>query len=367
MANLLQKYFPMIRTQEEVLIEIQENQNLNKIFQSWNDIQQKIFLDSCTGVRGVKVLYDGFFKAIMNPDAVPERLEDFISALFAQKVKIVKVLPLESRISDKTLSILDIVVELADGSVVNVEVQKVGYLFPGQRCACYSADLLLRQYTRVKNELGESFIYKHIKNVYTIVLFEKSPKEFKHFPEIYVHRMEATSDSGIQIDLLQKYIFIPLDIFKRRTQNETIGNKLDAWLTFFSSDAPEDIVRLIETWPEFVPIYQDIYKLCRNMEDVMGFFSEELNILDENTAKYMIDELTDKLEERDKTVAKQEETIAKQTQTIVKREGTIADQVQTIADQGQTISSLQDQSKKDKERIRELEEQLKKQSQSLGI
>jgi uncharacterized coiled-coil protein SlyX len=168
-------------------------------------------------------------------------------------------------------------------------------------------------------------------------------------------------------NLLQKYIFIPLDIFKRRTQNETIGNKLDAWLTFFSSDAPEDIVRLIETWPEFVPIYQDIYKLCRNMEDVMGFFSEELNILDENTAKYMIDELTDKLEERDKTVAEQEETIAKQTQTIVEREGTIADQVQTIADQGQTISSLQDQSKKDKERIRELEEQLKKQSRSLGI
>jgi hypothetical protein len=335
-------------------------------------MQQKMFLDSCTGVRGVKVLYDGFFKAIMNPDAVPERLEDFISALFAQKVKIVKVLPLESRISDKTLSILDIVVELADGSVVNVEVQKVGYLFPGQRCACYSADLLLRQYTRVKNELGESFIYKHIKNVYTIVLFEKSPKEFKSFPEIYVHRMEATSDSGIQIDLLQKYIFIPLDIFKRRTQNETIGNKLDAWLTFFSSDAPEDIVRLIETWPEFVPIYQDIYKLCRNMEDVMGFFSEELNILDENTAKYMIDELTDKLEERDKTVAEQAQTIVEREETITEHVQTIADQGQalveqeeTIAKQVQTISSLQDQSKKDKERIRELEEQLKKQAQEI--
>jgi hypothetical protein len=208
--------------------------------------------------------------------------------------------------------------------------------------------------------------------VYTIVLFEKSPKEFKSFPEIYVHRMEAVSDSGIQIDLLQKYIFIPLDIFKRRTQNETIGNKLDAWLTFFSSDAPEDIVRLIETWPEFVPIYQDIYKLCRNMEDVMGFFSEELNILDENTAKYMIDELTDKLEERDKTVAEQAQTIVEREETITEHVQTIADQGQalveqeeTIAEHVQTISSLQDQSKKDKERIRELEEQLKNQAQEI--
>ncbi len=51
------------------------------------------------------------------------------------------------RIADETsLLITDIVVELEDGSIANVEMQKIGYLFPGQRCACYSADLLLRQY-----------------------------------------------------------------------------------------------------------------------------------------------------------------------------------------------------------------------------
>ncbi len=41
---------------------------------------------------------------------------------------------------------MDIVVELEDGSIANVEAQKIGYAFPGQRSACYSADLLLRQY-----------------------------------------------------------------------------------------------------------------------------------------------------------------------------------------------------------------------------
>ena len=61
------------------------------------------------------------------------------------------------RIADETsLLITDIVVELEDGSIANVEMQKIGYLFPGQRCACYSADLLLRQYKRVRGERKRS-------------------------------------------------------------------------------------------------------------------------------------------------------------------------------------------------------------------
>ncbi len=79
---------------------------------------------------------------------MPERFNDFLSCLPGERVKVLKVLPGDStRIVDETsLLITDIVVELEDGSIANVEMQKIGYLFPGQRCACYSADLLLRQY-----------------------------------------------------------------------------------------------------------------------------------------------------------------------------------------------------------------------------
>lgn len=38
---------------------------------------------------------------------------------------------------------------------------------PGERSACYSADLLLRQYKRAREELGATFSYKNIKKVYT--------------------------------------------------------------------------------------------------------------------------------------------------------------------------------------------------------
>ncbi len=157
MAAKLKEYFPMIREREELLAEIAKNGTLREVFAGWEKEQQEEFLDICTGVRGLKFLYDGFFKEILNPEYVPERFNDFLSCLLGERVKVLKVLPGDStRIADETsLLITDIVVELEDGSIANVEMQKIGYLFPGQRCACYSADLLLRQYKRVRGKEKE--------------------------------------------------------------------------------------------------------------------------------------------------------------------------------------------------------------------
>ena len=157
MTQKLKTYFPNIRQREELLEQIHGNAALEQIFNGWNPEQQNLFLNCCTGVRGVRMLYDSFFKIIMDPDAVPERMEELLFLLLGQNVRILKVLPQESRIAaEDSLLILDIVVELADGSIANVEVQKIGYAFPGQRAACYSSDLLLRQYERVKSERKNS-------------------------------------------------------------------------------------------------------------------------------------------------------------------------------------------------------------------
>lgn len=73
----------------------------------------------------------------MNPETVPERLEDFLEVLLQRKVKIIEVLPGDStRLADEqSLLIMDILVRFDDGSYCNVEVQKIGYAFPGERCA----------------------------------------------------------------------------------------------------------------------------------------------------------------------------------------------------------------------------------------
>lgn len=174
MKNKLQQYFPMIRTREEILDEIESRPELWRTFYQWKEEQQNEFLDFCTGVKGVKMLYDSFSKEILNPETTPERVDELLSLLLEEKVRVVEVLPNDStRLADKSaLVITDIVVELEDKSIVNIEIQKIGYKFPGERCACYSSDLLLRQYKRVRSKRNDKFSYRDIKNVYTIILFE---------------------------------------------------------------------------------------------------------------------------------------------------------------------------------------------------
>ena len=152
MGRQLKTYFPEIWDREELLKELQKKRELSTMFHKWEQRHQEEFLDFCTGVRGIKLMYDGFFKEIFNPEYVPERLEEVLSLLLKMKVRIYKVLPNDStRLADESsLLITDIIVELEDGSLVNIEVQKIGYHFPGQRSACYSADMLLRQYKRIR-------------------------------------------------------------------------------------------------------------------------------------------------------------------------------------------------------------------------
>ena len=317
----LKQYFPMIREREDIKQEIRENPKLLEKYREWDEEQQEEFLDYCTGVKGVKVLYDAFFKEIMNPENTPERLNELLSLLLGQSVTRKRVLPGDStRLADEqSLLIMDILVELADTSLANVEVQKIGYSFPGQRSACYSSDLLLRQYKRVKGEKKKAFSYKDIKSVYTIVFFETSIKEFHEYPQNYIHKFKQQSDTGLELELLQKYVFIPLDIFHGIYHNDgksngkngggNCWNRTEAWLTFLSTDQPEIIIELIRQYPEFKEMYEEIYVMCQNVEKVMEMFSKELIQLDRNTVQYMIDEMQDTIDVQKEELEAKQETI----------------------------------------------------------
>ena len=321
----LKQYFPMIREREDIKQEIRENPKQLEKYREWDEEQQEEFLDYCTGVKGVKILYDAFFKEIMNPENTPERLNELLSLLLGQSVTIKRVLPGDStRLADEqSLLIMDILVELADTSLANVEVQKIGYSFPGQRSACYSSDLLLRQYKRVKGEKKKAFSYKDIKSVYTIVFFETSIKEFHEYPQNYIHKFKQQSDTGLELELLQKYVFIPLDIFHGIYHNDgksngknSRWNKTEAWLTFLSTDEPEIIIELIRQYPEFKEMYEEIYVMCQNVEKVMEMFSKELIQLDRNTVQYMIDEMQDTIDIQKETIDTQKEELEAKQETI---------------------------------------------------
>ena len=118
---------------------------------------------------------------------------------------------------------------------------------------------------------------------------------------------------------------------KKIYENNGIRNKLEAWLIFLSDDNPETIIRLIEEYPEFREMYEEVYDLCLNTEKVMNMFSKELLELDRNTVQLMIDEMQDEIDsqkvqlnEKDMQLNEQKEQIDSQKAYIAELEARIA-------------------------------------------
>ena len=153
--------------------------------------------------------------------------------------------------------------------------------------------------------------------------------------------------------MLQIIIFILVDIFMEKLHNEGIQDELDAWLTFLGCDEPEYIIELINKYPIFKEMYADLYNMCLNVEGVMNMFSKELQILDQNTVKYMIDEMQEELDnvKDELDTAKIELDTAKTeldtaNTTISNQSKAIADQAKEIADKEELIAKLQAELKK---------------------
>ena len=124
-----------------------------------------------------------------------------------------------------------------------------------------------------------------------------------------------------------------------KLHNEGIQDELDAWLTFLGCDEPEYIVELINKYPIFKEMYADLYNMCLNVEGVMNMFSKELQILDQNTVKYMIDEMQEELDNIKGELDTANATISNQSKAI-------ADQSREIAAKEEIIAKLQAELKK---------------------
>ena len=118
---------------------------------------------------------------------------------------------------------------------------------------------------------------------------------------------------------------------------------MDAWLTFLSTDDSEQIIGLITEYPEFKAMYEHVYNMCRNVEDVMGIFSEELKILDRNTVKYMVDEMQETIDEQKKQLETSAETIDEQKKQLETSAETIDEQKKQLKTKQSKIDELQEQ------------------------
>jgi hypothetical protein len=321
------------KTEEELVRRLKETPVLFQRYCSLRKDWKKRFIDFYEGKKTFPLTYDPFFKRIFHPDIHPDRLSNLISSILGMKVRVVEVLPSEdSALNGESPLIMDILVELEDGSIVAVEIQKQGYAFPAERMSCYGADLVMRQYTRVKGTRGKTFTYRDIKKVYVIVIYEKSPKEFNEIPNQYIHYGKTVFNTGLHLSLLEEYCLIGLDVFQKISYSEE-KNERNAWLSLLATEDLEDAEKLIEIYPWLEKIYEEIAMLRQNPEEVLWMYSEALRILDENTLKYMV-------EEQQETIEKKDAEITEQKAVIEQKDTQLSTMVVQLQQQAEEIAAL---------------------------
>ena len=288
------------RSGEEIIRELKSEPVLYNRYLSMNNVWKMRFMDFCQGKKTLPLTYDPFFKSVFHPDIHPGRLSRFLSSLLGVSVKVIRILPMEETVLDGgALMIMDILVELEDGALANVEVQKIPYAFPGERISCYSSDLVLRQYSRVRGEKGNRFTYRDMKKVYTIVIYEESAGVFHDVPDQYIHMGKTVFDSGLKMELLQEYCLVALDVF-REFPYPKVRNEQTAWLSLMSTEDIRDAEALIREYPWLEEIYAEMAGLMHNPKEVLNMFSDALKILDHNTVQYMIEEQKKEIENQKK-------------------------------------------------------------------
>ena len=344
----IHSWSPTPKTEKEVLYLLKNAPLLFSNYRSLNKEWQQHFLDFCQGKKSLPLTYDPFFKKIFHPDIHPDRLSRLVSSILGINVKILHLLPNEdSMIDGSTLLIMDLLGELEDGSLINIEIQKQGYSFPAERISCYSADLVMRQYARVKGIKGSSFTYRDIKKVYVIIFFEKSSKIFHKIPHAYLHHGKTVFNTKLDMELLQEYFLIALDVFQKFPYPKN-RNEQTAWFSLLVTENLEDAKNLLQEYREYPwieEIYQEIAMLRCKPEEVLGMFSEALKILDQNTVKYMIDELQKELDEKSVLLEKKEVAIRKTAQekeTIINEKVSIINEKESIINEKNTALRAKD-------------------------
>lgn len=289
--------------------------------------------DFLKGKKSLPLLCDPFFKKIFNPTERRDRLSELVSCLLGQKVTVLEVFPNEDSQFLGVMIIMDMVVLMADGSIANIEIQKISYDFPAERISCYSADLVLRQYKMItgKNQVGKHELsmngsskpsYKDMRKVHTIILFEDSNKSLISDMDkaLYFHVGKTKFNTGIKIELLQDFVLVSLDTFRKYRYSDIkegcteitdydydssqyndalVSEKMKRdrlkFLSLFVAETPQEIDKLVETFPDLESVRQDINEYLERPREVLSMFSEALRILDRNTAELMVDRMKDEI------------------------------------------------------------------------
>ncbi len=318
------------------------------------------FIRCITGKKTLPLMYDTVFKKIFDFDMHPERLTSLLTSILRFNVEIKCIESCKVVAFEKSTGVIfDILVRLTDNSLISIEAQKNPHLFTGKRISFYMSTLVIKQFEYLKGTND----YNNLNKVYTIIIFEKTTKEFKeNNPDnkfLFHGSMKLNVD--VEIDTLEELYIIALDIFneheysisiediKRKNPEEISEDEfgkccdyeLSIWLKLLTSKSAEDVTKLAEKYEWIKEIYLELMKFMENPDDMLNMFfsmmaeADRVSLESENNMlRKQIEEdkvvLADAIAEKEKTIAEKEKTIVENKNTIMQNENIINDQDETI-------------------------------------
>ena len=85
----------------------------------------------------------------------------------------------------------------------------------------------------------------------------------------------------------------------------------------FDRNAPDEIVKFVNQYPEFLPCYHDLIAFRQNPKEMINMFSDALRELDRNTERYMVEELNNEVNALKEAMTAKNEAITAEKEAVV--------------------------------------------------
>ena len=135
------------------------------------------------------------------------------------------------------------------------------------------------------------------------------------------------------------YIFVPLDVFRKKLHNKAIETELEAWLGFLAFDDLKRIWEISRFDPIFGEMYHDLSEYRKDVTEVLGVFSERLYEMDVEAAKYQSSQEKKKLRKELSKQAQVIENLAMEKQQMASENQQMALENRQMASENRQMAS----------------------------
>lgn len=241
----------IVRDRESVLHELGVDRDLWELFEGLPEILKGEFLSFCAGEAGVKVCYELMFEQLFHPDWHGKRLEKLLSAVFGVDVTLLKAVfcGRDWAFADGGKIMVQASVKLHDGTK---RVFVLVLMDCGWDCELNS---------ELECELGEDGL--------------EGTDRYEDDKVGSLIKLGITDGIGRKLMSGTEYVMIPLEKVRDRISKRGIRSELDAWLGFLACDDLVHIREVVESYPQFLSLYQDIADLRDDLAQALLIFLRE--------------------------------------------------------------------------------------------